>query len=93
MTSELESKLAEYFTEEQAEVIANILQIGKRYSEGDALAGAKLRNTGTDDYERLTELFQDAGFDYEFNNRMSVVNLASSPETHNEELNELIKEL
>lgn len=93
MTEKLQNALREHFDDDEADAIGQILVAGSRYAEGDALAGAKLDSMSTGEYERLNALFDDAGFDVEFNSRMSFVGFTKEPETHDEELNEAIRDL
>lgn len=91
--SEVKELLTEYFDEEQASAVATILELGASYGEGDAFAGMKLSSISGDEWDRLSELFEEAGFDYELSNRMSVVGFTNDPETDDEELNEAIRNL
>lgn len=87
---DIRQKLDEYFTEDQVDVIVPVLQAGAAYAKGDAMAGLQLSNIDRESYDRLTEVFQEAGFDVTFTNRMSVVGFTTDPKTHDEELNEAI---
>lgn len=93
MTGEIRQALGEHLSEDQVEPIANILKAAASYAEGDALAGVKLANLTPEDYETITRVFRDAGFDVSFNNRMSLVSFVSSPETDDKALNEAIANL
>lgn len=91
--TEIEKALGKYFDEDQCYAIAKFLKAGASYAEGDAFAGVQLQKVDREDYDRLTELFAEAGFDVEFNNRMSLVGFVTSPDTDDEDLNEAIKNL
>lgn len=89
----LEDALREHFRDDRAEAIASVLRDGAAYSEGDAFAGAKLSNVPPAGYDRLSDRFQKAGLDAEFNGRMSVVSFVNDPDTGDEELDEAIRGL
>lgn len=89
----VEEKLNEYFQEDIASSIATILITGSRYSEGDAFSGTKLERLSQEDWNAINEHFQEAGFDVSINSKMGLVGFVNSPDTDDEELNELIKKL
>lgn len=93
MSDNIHEVMSKHLEEEQVDPIVSVLKAAAAYGEGDALAGAKLSSLDTDDYETLTRVFQEAGFDVTFNNRMSLVGFVSSPDTKDEELNETLEEL
>ena len=91
--NEIPDVFRDKFDEDEAESIAQILKIAKRYSEGDAFAGAKIKNIDPDVYEGIEEVFRDSGCDVVVGNRMDLVNLVSRPDTGDDELDTAIKQL
>lgn len=93
MSDDIHEVMSKHLEEKQVGPVVSVLRAAAAYGEGDALAGAKLSSLDGDDYETLTQVFQDAGFDVSFNNRMSLVGFVSSPDTEDEELNKKLEEL
>lgn len=89
----LEDRLAEHMEERQAESVAKVLRLGSDYGGGDALAGAKLGSMDRSQWERVTELLAEAGYDGELNSVMSVVSFTNDPSTDDEKLNAEIRDL
>jgi len=89
----LEDRLSEHMEEHQAESVAHVLRLGSDYGGGDALAGAKLGTMNRSQWERVTELLSEAGYDGKLNSVMSVVSFTNDPSTDDEKLNAEIKDL
>jgi len=94
MSEAVQSELEEIgIQEEQAKALTEILRAAKAYSEGDALAGLKLKNLTKEDYKNINIIFKNHGISTDFSNYMSLVGFVTSPETQNERLNNALNEL
>lgn len=94
MSEAVKSALEELgMQEEQAEALTEILRSAKSYSEGDALAGLKLKNMAEEDYENINTIFENHGINVDFVSHMSLVGFVTKPETQDEKLNNALNEL